>query len=244
MRRGLDRGRGFAILDEMPGDSDDEIQAFFWLAGHALGEPVAQGVGGTFLYDVRDYGQDVAGASFSGTRAESGFHTDNSFGDDVVDYVGLLCLRPARAGGASHLVNGRAVFDELRALHPEELAILERPYHVDRRGGGRPGEGPTARHPVLSQDARGLTYRYMRLWIEAGHQKATEPLKAAQTRALDVLDGILRRPELRVEFLLAPRQALFLNNRWLLHNRTAFEDYPEPERGRHCVRLWLRAPLR
>ena len=31
----------------------------------------------------------------------------------------------------------------------------------------------------------------------------------------------------------------FLNNRWLLHNRTAFVDHPEPERRRHLVRLWL-----
>jgi alpha-ketoglutarate-dependent taurine dioxygenase len=47
-------------------------------------------------------------------------------------------------------------------------------------------------------------------------------------------------PELRVEFLLGPGQMLFANNRWTLHNRTAFEDYPEPERRRHLVRLWLR----
>ena len=32
-----------------------------------------------------------------------------------------------------------------------------------------------------------------------------------------------------------------INNRWILHNRTAFEDHPEPERRRHLVRLWLRS---
>jgi hypothetical protein len=31
----------------------------------------------------------------------------------------------------------------------------------------------------------------------------------------------------------------FINNRWTLHNRTAFDDHPEPERRRHHVRLWL-----
>jgi hypothetical protein len=25
----------------------------------------------------------------------------------------------------------------------------------------------------------------------------------------------------------------------MLHDRTAFEDYPEPERKRHLLRLWL-----
>jgi alpha-ketoglutarate-dependent taurine dioxygenase len=241
VRQDLDHGRGFAILDSLPGDGADGALAAYWLLGHALGRPVAQNVAGTLLYDVRDYGEDVArGARFSVTRGESGFHTDNSFGDDVVDYVGLLCLRPARSGGVNHLVNGQAVYDELATHHPAELATLQRPFHVDRRGGVRPGEGPTALHPVLWRDARGLTYRYLRHWIEAGHQKAAEMLTPAQVQALDVLDAALRRPESRVEFLLEPGQVLLLNNRWLLHNRTAFEDYPEPERGRHFVRLGVR----
>ncbi len=241
VREALDRGRGFAIVEDVPGDPG-EMPAAYWLAGHALGTPVTQNVAGTLLYDVRDYGEDVArGARFSVTRAESGFHTDNSFGDDVVDYVGLLCLRPARSGGVNHLVNGRVVYEELRARHPEVLAVLEQPFHVDRRGGVRPGEGPTARHPVVTRDPDGPTFRYLRHWIEAGHDRAGEPLSPAQSRALDILDDVLCRPDLRVEFLLGPGQALFLNNRWLLHNRTAFEDDPDPEKRRHYLRLWLRA---
>ena len=43
-------------------------------------------------------------------------------------------------------------------------------------------------------------------------------------------------------FLVEPGQIYFLNNRWILHNRTAFEDDPEPGRRRHLVRLWLAAP--
>ena len=50
---------------------------------------------------------------------------------------------------------------------------------------------------------------------------------------------MLNRPELRAEFALEPGQVYFINNRWILHNRTAFEDHPEPERRRHLVRLWL-----
>jgi hypothetical protein len=33
----------------------------------------------------------------------------------------------------------------------------------------------------------------------------------------------------------------FINNYTTLHARTAFEDYPEPERRRLMVRLWLRS---
>jgi hypothetical protein len=31
----------------------------------------------------------------------------------------------------------------------------------------------------------------------------------------------------------------FINNRWLLHNRTAFNDHAESDRRRHYIRLWL-----
>jgi len=51
---------------------------------------------------------------------------------------------------------------------------------------------------------------------------------------------LLSRADFRVEFNLQPGQMLFTNNRWILHNRTAFEDYTDPERQRHYVRLWLR----
>ena len=30
-----------------------------------------------------------------------------------------------------------------------------------------------------------------------------------------------------------------LHNHVTLHQRTAFEDYPEPERKRHLLRLWM-----
>jgi len=31
----------------------------------------------------------------------------------------------------------------------------------------------------------------------------------------------------------------FVHNHTLLHDRTAFEDYPEPARRRYLLRLWL-----
>jgi alpha-ketoglutarate-dependent taurine dioxygenase len=237
----LEQGPGFVILEPPSRDLGDRQRTLlYWLIGQALGTPVVQNVQGTLLYDVRDTGQDVRyGARFSVTSAESSFHTDASFFDDLVDYVGLLCLRPARAGGLSQLVDGRAAYGELSRRRPEALAILSQPFHVDRRGGARPGEAPTARFPILSGDGDRLTYRYLRYWIEAGQEKAGAPLSAEQTAALDALDEVLSSPELRVEFFMRRGETLFVNNRRLLHNRTAFDDFDEPERRRHLVRLWL-----
>jgi alpha-ketoglutarate-dependent taurine dioxygenase len=239
----LEDGRGFVVLHDPVSEacSPEEATARYWLLGQALGEPFAQNVQGTLLYDVRDTGQDVRyGARFSVTNAESSFHTDNSFGDSVLDYVGLLCVRSAKAGGRSQLVSGRSVAENLRRADPAAWEVLRRPFHVDRRGGQRPGESPTTRFPVVQGEGDDLAWRYLRYWIEAGHEKAAEPLTPEQVRALDALDAVLVDPALRVEFALRPGDMFYINNRWLLHNRTGFEDHAEPERRRHYVRLWLR----
>jgi alpha-ketoglutarate-dependent taurine dioxygenase len=240
----LEHGRGFVVLDRLPLDRipGREAVALYWMIGQLLGEPITQNVQGTLLYDVRDSGQDVAqGARFSVTSYESSFHTDNSFGATVLDYVGLLCLKAARAGGVSQVVSGLTVVEELRRDHPEALAMLGRLFHVDRRGGVREGGAQTVLRPVIERGGPEPLFRYLRYWIEAGHAKAGEPLTPGQREALDRLDAVLNRPELRAEFALEPGRAFFINNRRVLHNRTAFEDHPEPERRRHLVRLWLEA---
>jgi alpha-ketoglutarate-dependent taurine dioxygenase len=241
--RDLEAGRGFIIIDRLPLErmTQREAVAMYWLIGQLLGEQFAQNVQGTLLYDVRDTGQDVSsGARFSVTSYESSFHTDNSFGDSILDYVGLLCLKSAKSGGISQNVSGYAAIEVLRNEHPEALEILSQPFHVDRRGGFKEGESATVLRPVIQWDESELVLRYLRYWIEAGHDKVGQPLTAEQRKSLDVLDEVLKRPELRVEFSLEPGQMYFINNRWILHNRTAFEDYSELERRRHLVRLWLK----
>jgi alpha-ketoglutarate-dependent taurine dioxygenase len=240
----LEAGRGFVILHGLPRDrySPEEMQAVYWIVGRTLGVAFEQNTQGTLLYDVRDYGQDVArGARFSVTSAESSFHTDNSFGTSVVDYVGLLCVNAARAGGVNQLVSAHTVHNELLARHAAALELLYGPYHIDRRGGFPEGEAPTIQQPVFEWGAAGLVVRYLRYWIEVGQQKAGRPLTPEQVAAFDLLDGLLRRPDWSAEFALRPGEMLFINNRWVLHNRTAFTDHTEPERRRHLVRLWLRA---
>jgi alpha-ketoglutarate-dependent taurine dioxygenase len=241
MANALEEGPGFVVVESPGPDWDDRKRTLlYWLLGQLLGRPVVQNVQGTLMYDVRDTGQDVRyGARFSVTKAESSFHTDASFFDEIVDYVGLLCLRPARSGGLSQVVNGKTVCEELARHCPAAMAVLKEPFHVDRRGGTLPGQAPTARFPVLDEDRYEPVFRYLRFWIEAGHDRAGQPLSPEQVGALDALDSVLNDPALRVEFTMRHGEMFLLNNRWVLHNRTAFEDFAEPERRRHLVRLWL-----
>ena len=240
VRAALEQGRGFAIVHGLPDYAAAEMQAAYWLVGQLLGRPVQQNVQGTLLYDVRDEGRSVQyGARFSVTNAETGYHTDNSFGDSIIDYVGLLCLQTAKQGGLNQVVSGYALHNELLQRYPDVLGTLYEPFHFDRRGGVRPGDAPTVQFPIMRWDGHGLECRYLQFWILAGHEKARQPLTPAQVRAIDVLEEVVREPELHVEFGLQPGDMFFANNRWLLHNRSAFEDHLEPGRRRHYVRLWL-----
>ena len=238
----LNSGRGFAIVERVPIEqyTVQEALAMYWLIGQFLGSPMEQNIEGTLLYDVRDTGQNVAqGARFSVTNAESSFHNDNSFGEVLPDLVGLLCLHTAKSGGQSQLVSGYALHNELLENHPDVLQTLYQLFCFDRRGQFRTGESPTSQFPIFQWNMGELTVRYLYYYIQVGHKRADKALTADQGRALEVVERLLQRAEFRVEFNLQPGQMLFTNNRWILHNRTAFEDYPDPERRRHYVRLWL-----
>jgi len=71
----------------------------------------------------------------------------------------------------------------------------------------------------------------------------SQPLTAEQVQALDTLDRVAGERRLRVAFMLRPGEMFFINNRWIFHNRTAFEDHAGPERRRHYARLWLQRPV-
>ncbi len=239
----LNSGRGFAIVERVPIEqyTVQEALAMYWLIGQFLGSPMEQNIQGTLLYDVRDTGQNVAqGARFSVTNAESSFHNDNSFGETLPDLVGLLCLHTAKSGGQSQLISGYALHNELLENHPDVLETLYQLFCFDRRGQFKAGEDPTSQFPIFQWSGDELTLRYLHYYIQVGHERAGKMLTTDQKKALDVVEGLLCRADFRVEFNLQPGQMLFTNNRWILHNRTAFEDYTDPERRRHYVRLWLR----
>ena len=238
----LNSGRGFAIVERLPVEqyAGEESLTAYWAIGQLLGLPFEQNIQGTLLYDVRDTGQDVSkGVRFSVTKAESSFHNDNAFSPQVPDFVGLLCRQTAQSGGQSQLISAYALHNELLANHREVLDTLYQPFFFDRRGQFRAGEPAVTRGPIFYWDGQELNTRYLHYYIQVGHQGAGQPFSPEQTKALELMEALLRQPEFRVEFSLRPGQMLFTNNHWILHNRTAFEDYPEPERRRHYVRLWL-----
>jgi Taurine catabolism dioxygenase TauD, TfdA family. len=69
-----------------------------------------------------------------------------------------------------------------------------------------------------------------------------KPLSDQQKEALDLLDALADDPALSLSMALEAGDIQLVHNHTLLHDRTAFEDWPEPKKRRHLLRLWLAPP--
>jgi alpha-ketoglutarate-dependent taurine dioxygenase len=239
----LDDGIGFVLLDRLPVDAlgRDEAVRLHWLLASLVARPVAQKWDGTMVYDVRDLGRPPGnGVRPDVTNAEQSFHTDNSYNHCPPDYVGLLCLGTPRQGGIHRLVSFATVHNELRRTHPHLLARLYGPFFFDRQREHAPGDEMVTHHPLFEVVEGRLRARLSRFQVENGQRLAGVPLDEEGRAALEALDAVMSRPGMAWEFAFEPGQIQLANNGLLGHKRTAFRDWPEPERRRHLVRLWLR----
>lgn len=239
----LEEGPGFAIIDRLPVErfGRDVTTHLYWLLARLVARPVAQKWDGTMVYGVRDLGRPPGnGVRPDITNAEQNFHVDNSYNICPPDVVGLLCLQTAWQGGVSGLVSFAAAHNAMRAHHPDLLPRLWRPFVFDRQREHAPGDAMIHRAPIFELRAGRMLGRISKFQIVNGQALAGEALDAEGRDALAAFDAILENPALRFDFHFQPGQIQLVNNRALGHKRTGFTDWPEPERKRHLVRLWLR----
>ena len=84
-----------------------------------------------------------------------------------------------------------------------------------------------------------VSVRLVRNQINAACTKTGVPLEPIEQAALDLFDELAQDPEIHLDMDLQVGDIQFCNNYAMLHSRTSFEDYPEIERRRHMIRLWL-----
>jgi alpha-ketoglutarate-dependent taurine dioxygenase len=237
-------GCGFVIIDRLPMEAltQDAAMKIYWLLARMVARPVAQKWTGEMIYTVADLTGKKPGDGIRAdvTNAEQNFHNDNSYNLCPPDYVALLCVNSAKSGGISRVVSLETAHNLLRERHPELLPRLYRPYRFDRQREHAPDDDMTIARPVFSVEDGRLKSRLSRHLIDKGHALAGEPLDPTGVSALDALTAIVDDPALYVEFHFAPGQIQILDNRRLGHKRTEFEDWPETERKRTLIRLWLR----
>jgi hypothetical protein len=238
-KEALLRGRGFILIRGVPVDRWTPRQcaiAYFGL-GAKIGEPVSQNAMGHILGHVKDVGVDYAKPTGRGyqTAARLPYHTDSS------DVVGLLCLKPSRAGGLSSIASSAAIHNAMLERDPRLVAALMRPVHRDRRGEVPEGAREWYAVPVFNPTPDGgLVTTYVRSAMRKAQRFEEVPRLTPEVEAAcDLLDSLAEDPAIHLDMEFRPGDIQFLTNHWVLHSRTAFEDFPEPERRRHLFRLWL-----
>ena len=241
LRDELLHGRGFALLRGLPTPSYSEREAIviFYGIGSYIGNARSQNAMGHVLGHVRDLGKtsDDPTVRVYQTKERQTFHTDST------DVVSLMCLQTAKEGGRSLLVSSTTVYNELRKRRPDLAELLLQPIATDRRGEVPEGELPYLLIPVLSWHEGYMTPFYQRQYIDSAQRFPDAPrLTPLHVEALDLFDELTNDPTLNFSMQLQRGDIQFVYNHNLLHDRTGFEDWPEQEKRRHLLRLWLSAP--
>lgn len=245
VRRILKEGVRFAVVDRLPVEemSKQEAETIYWLLSSMICRPVAQKLDGTMIYDVHDTGGQAlpgSGVRPDKTNIEIRFHIDNAYNTTPPEIVGLLCLKTAKSGGVSRVLSFHTVHNMLSERHPELLPRLYRPFWFDRQREFFAGEPDTFFAPVFTIGDDELKSRFSLHQINSGYALNGEPVDNEGAAALAATLGIFEDPEISIDFEFQPGEIQFVDNRTLGHSRTEFEDWPDPDRRRHLVRLWLR----
>jgi alpha-ketoglutarate-dependent taurine dioxygenase len=246
VRRVTQSGPMFAVLDRLPmGEvAREEAIALYWLLSSLLARPVAQKLNGQMFYDVMDTGAKLkpgSGIRPTVTNVDLRFHNDNSYNETPPEFVCLFCLHPAMQGGVSQVMSVATVHDALQQRHPELMPRLYRPFWYDRHAEHQAGEPTTFAAPIFERGGDGTIKARLALSeIHAGYELRGERLDNETAAALAAVQSVFDQPELHVELGFEAGQIQYVNNRATGHARTEFTDFPEPERRRHLVRLWLR----
>ena len=241
LRAKLLHGNGIEVLRGLPvaGYSPQFAATVFCGIGAHLGSARSQNAAGHILGHVRDLGASSTDPNtrIYQTAERQTFHTDSA------DVVGLLCLREAQSGGRSLLVSAESLYNRMRELRPDLLTLLFDPIATDRRGEVPDGALPWLTIPPLSWHEGRLTVFYQRQYIDSAQRfEGAMRLTPAHIEALNLFDTLANDPELHFGMQLQPGDIQFVYNHAQLHDRTAFVDWPEPDRKRHLLRLWLSVP--
>ncbi len=239
-RETLAHGRGFVLVRGLPVarmTQDDAVVAY-WALGLHLGSPVPQNFQGELLTDVRDTGADPNAAStrLYKTRAEQDFHTDGA------DIIGLLCLRGAKRGGESRIVSSVTVVNEIARRRPELAPVLFRDFYWHYFEPQMDAPVYFTR-PICRESGGGLNTFFIPWYIRRAQEFPDVPRMAEeQQAALTALEATANDPTLYLDMEFRPGDIQLLKNSVILHKRTAYDDWDEPDRKRHLLRLWLAAP--
>jgi len=233
-------GRGFAVIRGLPVErySMREAAMAYYGIGAQMGSARSQNGEGHVLGHVCDLGhKPKENPHQRGYRAAGplDFHTDS------VDIAGLMTWRKAKSGGEGKLASSVTVYNEMLRRYPKLLRELFKPVHRDRRGEIPAGMKPWWTMPIYQWHAGRLNSHFSYTFITANERFAElEPISEAAHEAFLTLMRICEEVHLKIDY--QPGDIGLVNNHEIFHARGDYEDWPEEDRRRYLLRLWICPP--
>ena len=231
---GVQMYRGFPVRDY----TKEQLRAIYWGIALNTGMPLTQSRHGDVIGDVRALGtgmHEFAGRAYT-SNEELHFHCD------PCDVVALFALRVAKRGGMTKMVSIVAIHNEMARTAPDLLAALYQPVVYSWRGNQRPGEPSEYEHPVFAMVDGRFVSKYSPSYIEWGYKMRGIEMPKAVAGGLAMINRLANDPAYHLEKPFYPGDLQFANNMLMLHARTEFEDFDDPNERRHLLRLWLAVP--
>lgn len=234
----VENGRGFVLIRGVPVQrySRRETVIAYWGLGLYWGKALPQNKKGHLVGHIKDLGLDPANPQtrLYATHAAQPYHNDAS------DVVGLLCLKNAREGGLSSWSSSIAVHNEIVRRYPHLAPVLAGPWYFDRKGEVPEGKKPYFMIPVFNYHEGYLSVNFSSNYFFLSQRHADVPrLTDLHLEAIRRFEELAQSDKLRLDYLLQPGDIQLLSNHTVLHSRTAFTDFPDIDKRRHLLRLWL-----
>ena len=215
--------------------------SIYTLIAEILGELIIQNIKQEKIVEIKDVGKSMqAGGRYHETKEGGSHHTDSPQWKDVPDYLGLFCVHNAKKGGTNLFLSAYTIHNRIIKGRKDLLNILYEKFHFDKRGEFKEGESSTVFEPIFKFKDGKLYFRYLRNYIDAGHDIQNQPLSESQKEALTYLDNSMLEEDMIMSYDLKPDDMVFSDNHWIVHGRTAFEDYDDPNLKRLMLRTWIK----
>lgn len=235
-------GYGFCLMRGFPVMrwSEDDARTIYWGMGLYWGVARTQNAASGIMSDVRDEGGSYKVKNGRGYNTNAGL----DFHVDFCDVVALLCRRTAKSGGTSLLTSSVSVYAEVARVRPDLVPVLHQPFYYSLQGANAPGEPAYYKCPLTDTKDGIRAFRTNRKNIVAAQRDFPEVprLTQQQIELLDLLDALWVDPRLCYSMQLKAGDLQLVNNYVVVHSRTNFEDFEEPDLKRHLLRLWLSLP--
>jgi Taurine catabolism dioxygenase TauD, TfdA family len=232
VRHELIHGKGIVLLSglDIGGRSIEDFGRLYWGLGTYVGTAAVNNRGERLCRVQYETDDRVAGVGYL-RNIELLAHTDYH------EVLGLAAYQRAETGGETGLVSSLAIHNVCLQERPAYLkALYEGYFHV------APGSDQVLpqKAPLFSNVGGTISFStHFRQYHEAA-ARLGQQLPSELMAALDFVQEVASRPELRVTFTLEPGEILFWHNFTLLHSRTAFTN--SEDRKRLLLRLWLNVP--